>query len=153
MPEAATLTLRPIGHVESEFSKPASPEEMRKHRSRLVVRPELAAGLEGLAPGDRIVVLFYLHQSQGYSLRQHPHGDISRPPRGVFALRSPCRPNPIGITVVHIEAVEGNVLYVTGLDALDGSPLLDIKPYVPFFDALEEDQRSEVKESPDDLRR
>ena len=136
MREAEAITLTPIGHVESDFSGPASPEEMRQHHSRLVLRPEFAAGLEGLAAGDRIVVLFYFHRSEGYSLRQHPRGDISRPPRGLFALRSPRRPNPIGVTVARIEAVEGNVLQVSGLDALDGSPLLDIKPYVSFFDAI-----------------
>jgi len=138
---ATTIALTPIGHVESAFSESASLEEMRRHRSRLVVRPDLAAGLEGLAAGDRIVVLFYFHKAEGFSLRQHPRGDVSRPLRGVFALRSPRRPNPIGVTVVRIEAVEGNVLHVTGLDALDGTPLLDIKPYVPLFDALEESQR------------
>lgn len=130
-----TIVLAPIGRVESDFSESSSVEEMRQRPSRLVVRPEFAAGLEGLAAGDRIVVLFYFHQSEGYALRQHPRGDISRPKQGVFTLRSPRRPNRIGVTVAYIEAIEGNVLHVTGLDALDGTPLLDIKPYVSFFDA------------------
>ena len=140
MMEARVITLMPIGHVESGFSEATPPAEMRQRRSRLVVQPRFAAGLEGLEPGQYIVVLFYLHKSEGYALRQHPRGDTSRPMRGVFALRSPRRPNPIGLTVVRIEAVEGNVLHVSGLDALDGTPLLDIKPYVPVFDGVVEEQ-------------
>lgn len=142
----AAVALMPIGHVESDFSEPAPPEEMRLHPSRLVLRPEFAAGLEGLVAGSRIVVVFYFHRSEGYSLRQHPRGDVSRPPRGVFAIRSPHRPNPIGVTVARVEGVESNVLHVSGLDALDGSPLLDIKPYVPLFDGSEVGQRRWRKE-------
>ena len=119
-----TIVLAPIGRVESDFSESSSVEEMRQHASRLVVRPEFAAGLEGLAAGDRIVVLFYFHQSEGYALRQHPRGDISRPKQGVFTLRSPRRPNPIAVTTARVLRLEGHVLEVVGLDALDGSPVL-----------------------------
>lgn len=129
------ITLIPIGHVESCFAEPEPLEEMRRHPARLVLRPDLAEGLQGLAAGDWLVVLFYCHRVQGYELHQHPRGDASQPLRGVFALRSPYRPNPIGVTVARIEAVEGNVVQVSGLDAWDGSPLLDIKPYVSFFDS------------------
>ena len=93
-----------------------------------VLRPDLAEGLDGLVPGDSIVVLFYFHQSEGYLLRRHPRGDESRPVRGVFALRSQHRPNPIGVTVVEILSIKGNVLLVRGLDAFDGTPVLDLKP-------------------------
>lgn len=130
-----TITLTPIGHVESRFAEPVASEEMRRHPSRLVLRPDLAEGLDGLAAGDWLVVLFYFHRAQGYELRRYPRGDTSQPMRGVFALRSQYRPNPIGFTVARIEAVEGNVVHVSGLDALDGTPLLDIKPYVSFFDS------------------
>ncbi|MDH7486556.1 MAG: tRNA (N6-threonylcarbamoyladenosine(37)-N6)-methyltransferase TrmO [Anaerolineae bacterium] len=133
------ITLTPIGHVESRFTEPEPLEEMRRHPSRLVLRPDLAGGLDGLAVGDWLVVLFYCHRARGYELRQHPRGDATQPLRGVFALRSPYRPNPIGVTVARIEAVEGNVVQVSGLDALDGSPLLDIKPYVSFFDSDSEE--------------
>jgi tRNA-Thr(GGU) m(6)t(6)A37 methyltransferase TsaA len=140
MSEEPPITLTPIGHVESWFTETTASEEMREHTSRLVLRPDLAEGLDGLVPGDSIVVLFYFHQSEGYLLRRHPRGDASRPVRGVFALRSQHRPNPIGVTVARIEAVEENVVQVSGLDALDGTPLLDIKPYVDFFDTPEQDQ-------------
>ena len=74
------------------------------------------------------MVVFHFHRSRGYELLQHPRGDPSRPRRGVFALRSPRRPNPIGLTVVDLLAIEGNVLRVRGLDAFAGTPVLDLKP-------------------------
>jgi tRNA-Thr(GGU) m(6)t(6)A37 methyltransferase TsaA len=110
---------------------------MRRHTARLILRPDLVEGLDGLAVGDPIVVLFHFHRAEGYLLRCHPRGDVSRPVRGVFALRSQHRPNPIGATLARIVSIEGNVLQVVGLDALDGTPLLDIKPYVPSFDEPE----------------
>ncbi|MBN1178024.1 MAG: tRNA (N6-threonylcarbamoyladenosine(37)-N6)-methyltransferase TrmO [Anaerolineae bacterium] len=88
----------------------------------------------GLEPGDDIVVLFYFHRSDGRPLQVHPRGDLSRPLRGVFATRSPARPNPIGVTTVRIRRIEGNVIEVVGLDAIDGTPILDIKQYEEHFD-------------------
>jgi L-fuculose-phosphate aldolase len=87
----------------------------------------LLQGLTGLEAGQEIMVVFYFHRSQGYELLQHPRGDRSRPRRGVFALHSPSRPNPIGVTVAELIAVEKNVLRVRGLDALNGTPVLDLK--------------------------
>jgi L-fuculose-phosphate aldolase len=84
--------------------------------------------MEGLGPGQEILVVFWFHHSTHYDLRQHPKGDKTRAKRGVFSLRSPHRPNPIGITQVRITGIENNVLYVTDLDAFDGTPILDIKP-------------------------
>ncbi|HUW15126.1 MAG TPA: tRNA (N6-threonylcarbamoyladenosine(37)-N6)-methyltransferase TrmO [Anaerolineae bacterium] len=135
MSEGAAIMLSPIGHVESHFEESAPVEEMRQYPSRLVVRQDLVAGLDGLAEGDRVLVLYHFDRADGYLLRRHPRGDVSRPVRGVFALRSQYRPNPIGATVVRIESIEDNVLYVTGLDALNCTPLLDIKPYEEVFDA------------------
>jgi formylmethanofuran dehydrogenase subunit E len=74
------------------------------------------------------MVVFYFHRSRGFDLLQHPRGDKSRPRRGVFSLRSPRRPNPIGVTVVDLVAIDGNVLHVQGLDAINGTPVLDLKP-------------------------
>jgi tRNA-Thr(GGU) m(6)t(6)A37 methyltransferase TsaA len=122
------ITYRPIGLVENAFDQPAAPEQIRAHASRIVLDPALVAGLQGLEPGQQIVVVFHCHRSEGYELTQHPRGDQSRPRRGVFALRSPRRPNPIGITIVELTTMDGNVLQVQGLDALNGSPILDIKP-------------------------
>jgi len=134
MASVQPITMLPIGHVKSDFSTFAAVDEMRPHTSRLIIRPELVAGLEGLEAGRRIVVLFAFHQAEGYLIRRHPRDNPDNPIRGVFALRSQYRPNPIGATVAQIVSIVDNVLEVTGLDALDGSPLLDIKPYVQDFD-------------------
>jgi tRNA-Thr(GGU) m(6)t(6)A37 methyltransferase TsaA len=123
-----TIIYKAIGYVENDFNEPAVPEEIRSVESRIVLDPALREGLRGLEPGQRIMVIFHFHRSQGYDLCQHPRGDRSRPQRGVFALRSPRRPNPIGATVVDLVAIEGNVLRVRGLDAINGTPVLDLKP-------------------------
>jgi tRNA-Thr(GGU) m(6)t(6)A37 methyltransferase TsaA len=125
---AQALHLRAIGHVENEFDERVAPDEIRLAESRLVLDPSLIEGLQGLDVGQQIIVVFYFHRSEGYDLLQHPRGDQSRPKRGVFALRSPRRPNPIGVTVVELVGIDGNVLRVCGLDAINGSPILDLKP-------------------------
>ena len=127
-PSKEAIVYRAIGHVENAFDGPAAPERIRSVESRIVLDPALTEGLKGLGPGQRIMVVFYFHRSRGFDLLQHPQGDRSRPRRGVFALRSPRRPNPIGVTVVELVTVEGNVLRVRGLDAINGTPVLDLKP-------------------------
>ena len=117
-----------IGYVQNSFGRPAPPETIRAGQSRIILTPELSEGLMGLEPGQQVMVIFHFDRSEGYALRQHPRGDQSRPELGVFALRSPRRPNPIGVTVVELLAIEGSVLLVQGLDALDGTPVLDLKP-------------------------
>jgi tRNA-Thr(GGU) m(6)t(6)A37 methyltransferase TsaA len=101
---------------------------MRARESRILLRPEFVDGLRGLTPGERILIIFYFDRSEGWELLQHPRGDSDRSKRGVFALRSPHRPNAIGVTEVELLSVDGNLLRVHGLDALDGSPVLDLKP-------------------------
>ena len=126
--EESVIVYHAIGHVENDFNEPAPPPEIRAVESRIVLDPPLTEGLQGLGPGQRMMVVFYFHRSQGFDLLQHPQGDRSRPRRGVFALRSPRRPNPIGVTVVDLVAIDGNVLRVRGLDAINGTPVLDLKP-------------------------
>lgn len=126
--EQETVTCRAVGHVENDFDGPTAPGVLKSFESRIVLEPALTEGLTGLEPGQRIMVVFHLHRSQGFDLLQHPRGDRKRPRRGVFALRSPRRPNPIGITIVDLVAVEGSVLRVQGLDALNGTPVMDLKP-------------------------
>ena len=123
-----TLGLRSIGYVQNTFLEPAAPELIQAEESRLILEAALVDGLSGLEPGQQIMIIFYLHRSEGFELLQHPRGDVSQPKRGVFALRSPQRPNPIGVSVVELVRIEGNVLHVRGLDAIDGTPILDIKP-------------------------
>ena len=130
----ATITFTPIGWVESEFSGYAPSDEMRKRPSRIVLRPDMSAGLMGLEEERHILVLFNLHRATEYELRLHPGHNPENPIRGVFATRSQYRPNAIGATVAQIVSVEDNVINVTGLDAQDGSPVLDIKPHRAGFD-------------------
>lgn len=93
----------------------------------LEIFPQYQEGLDGIIPGQTIVVLFWLHKSTRDILKVYPRGDKSRGLRGVFATRSPVRPNPIAISELKVQAVHGNRLEVSGLDILDGTPILDIK--------------------------
>jgi tRNA-Thr(GGU) m(6)t(6)A37 methyltransferase TsaA len=122
------ISFKPIGRVVNPFSKPVDANHIRAVESQIIVDPSYSKGLLDLGKGDQIMVIYFFHQSKGFDLLQHPRGDKSRPRRGVFTLRSPRRPNPIGVTVAEIVALEGNVLRVRGLDAINGTPVLDLKP-------------------------
>ncbi|MBU4263452.1 MAG: tRNA (N6-threonylcarbamoyladenosine(37)-N6)-methyltransferase TrmO [Proteobacteria bacterium] len=93
----------------------------------LEIYPEYQEGLDGITPGQSIVVLFWLHRSSRDILKVYPRGDRSKGLRGVFATRSPVRPNPIAVSELQVLAVNGNRIEVSGLDILDGTPILDIK--------------------------
>ena len=132
--KSSAIHLSAIGYVENNFLAPGERNEFSALESRLVIDPSLIEGLQGLEPGQQLMVIFYFHHSDGYELLQHPRGDRARPKRGVFSIRSPRRPNPIGVTVVDLLGIEGNVLRVRGLDACNGTPLLDLKlceQYIP----------------------
>lgn len=134
-PDSQAITLRPIGHVErDEGDEGLRGKELRARPARIVLDPAVTDGLLGLEPGDDIVVLYYFHRAERDVLQVHPMGDLSRPLRGVFATRSPARPNPIAVTSARVQRIEGGVLRVVGLDALDGTPALDIKSYAETFD-------------------
>jgi tRNA-Thr(GGU) m(6)t(6)A37 methyltransferase TsaA len=122
------VVLRPIGYVENCFDEVTVPDQIRDAESLIVLDLAYVEGLQGLEAGQSIMVIFCFHRAQAYALHQHPRGDVSRPMQGVFALRSPRRPNPIGVTVVDLLAVNGNVLRVRGLDAINDTPVLDLKP-------------------------
>jgi len=124
----AISQIRPIGYVENMHDEPASSTILKATDSSIVLDPDLSAGLEGLYVGQRILVLFYFHKATDYEMRQHPRGDRSRPKKGVFTLRSPRRPNWIGATEVELIKIDRNILQVRGLDAINGTPVLDIKP-------------------------
>jgi tRNA-Thr(GGU) m(6)t(6)A37 methyltransferase TsaA len=120
-------TFRAIGYVRSRFTEWTEADVMRQEESELVLDPEFVEGLEGLQPGDILMVLYVLDRVEEPRLKVHPRGDPTKPMKGVFATRSQYRPNPIGLTGVRVLAIEGNVVRVRGLDALDGSPILDLK--------------------------
>ncbi len=123
-----------IGEVKNEFQKPDDPKRVRNSESILVLDEKFIPALAGLERFRYLIVVYHLDKAPGYIEMVHPMGDKSLPKRGVLATRSPCRPNPIGITVAEILEVKDNRIKVTGLDALDGSPILDIKPYEEHFD-------------------
>ncbi len=127
-PDAVDLT--PIGAVESSLTDPATAPRQGDEgapEARIVVEAAYREALDGLRPGDEIVVLTWLHRARRDVLRVHPRGDASRPEQGVFATRSAHRPNPIGLHRVEIVAIEGTTLRVRNLEAVDGTPVLDLK--------------------------
>ena len=113
-----------------------------KINSEIHLDPQLAGGLQGLDGYSHILVAFFLDRAQGFDpatqLLRKPRGREDMQAVGVFAQRTKYRPNPLGITAVQLLGIEGNVLKVRGLDALDGTPVLDIKPYMPPFDRMED---------------
>lgn len=122
--------LAPIGKVSSPLSDPAvAPKQGDEGAPEawITLDPELAAGLEGIAAGDEILVITWLDRARRDVLRVHPRGDASRPPQGVFATRSPDRPNPLGLHRVELAEIDGNRLRVRNLEAVDGTPVLDLK--------------------------
>ena len=126
--EGAPLTLSPIGYVRNGIKDTLPPDQIRAVPSRIILDSAFVDGLDGLQPGQQLMVIFQFHVSEGYELLQHPRHDLTRPARGVFALRTPRRPNPIGVTVVDLVEINDNTLHVHGLDAIDGTPVLDLKP-------------------------
>lgn len=128
------IVFSPIGYVHSHNTPDTPSGEVRESESEIVLDEKYRDGLMDLDKNDLITVIFYFHEADGYRLRLHPRGDESRPVTGVFNTRSQYRPNHIGITVVRLKSMQGNRLVVEGLDALDGTPVLDIKPHVLTFD-------------------
>lgn len=127
---------RPIGVIHTPFTEtkgmPIQPA-FSQARGQVELLPEYVEGLQDLEAFSYIILIYALHRSSGYALHVKPFlDDIVR---GLFATRHPCRPNPIGISTVRLLTCRGAVLEVEGIDVLDETPLLDIKPYVPDFDS------------------
>ena len=123
--------LRPIGFVESPLTElQAAPRQGDEGSPDcwLIFNPDVRPALDGLHPGDDIVVITWLHLADRTVLQVHPRSDTSRPMRGVFATRSQHRPNPLGVHVVTILGVDDLRMRVQGLEAVDGTPIVDIKP-------------------------
>ena len=141
LPELPEITLRPIGVVRNTVKRPM-PHGWEDVRSSVVLRPELAEALLGLDGYSHIWVLFWPHlvpeDVRGSKPTLHPMDDPANPLQGVLATRAQIRFNPILVSPVRLLKVDGNVLRVKGLDAVDGSPVLDVKPYIPYFDAIAE---------------
>ena len=130
------IQFRPIGVIHTPFTSlkgiPIQPAGASSVRGDVDVFPEFAEGLKDLDGFSHIMLLYHFHQAAQPKLIVTPFLDSQ--PRGVFATRAPVRPNNIGLSVVRLVSVEGHTLHVENVDILDGTPLLDIKPYVPEFD-------------------
>ena len=125
--------LRPIGHVESPLTDPADAPKQGGEgapEAWLVLEPHVLDALDGTRPGDRVIVLTWLHRARRDVLRVHPRDDARNPLRGVFSTRSADRPNPIGLHEVEVLAIEGGRVLVSPLEAVDGTPVLDLKPVI-----------------------
>jgi len=132
------LAFTPIGIVHSPHQHaadtPIQPVFAAGCRGRAEIFPEFAEGLRDLEGFSHIYLIYHLHQAPPAKLLVKPF--LQDVEHGVFATRSPARPNPIGLSIVKLERREGNILYLDGLDILDGTPLLDIKPYCARFDCI-----------------
>jgi tRNA-Thr(GGU) m(6)t(6)A37 methyltransferase TsaA len=129
----ADLSLTPIGHVESSLTDPADAPRQGSEgapEAWLVFDPRVLDALDGLEPGDRVIVLTWLDRARRDVLRVHPRDDASNPLRGVFGTRSADRPNPIGLHEVEVLAIDGERVRVRPLEAVDGTPILDLKPVI-----------------------
>jgi len=125
------LEMTPIGTVESPLTDPDSAPKQGDEGAPdawIVFEPAVLEALDGIRPGDEVIVLTWLDRARRDVLRVHPRGDVSRPLQGVFGTRSPHRPNPIGLHRVEIASIDGARVRVRNLEALDGTPIIDVKP-------------------------
>ena len=131
------IEFAPIGIVHSPFTEledmPIQPKGAAGIKGTVEVFESFTEGLKDLDGFSHIILLYHFHRSHGFNLTVVPFLDTE--PRGLFSTRAPKRPNPIGLSIVRLDKIEGGVLHIRNVDILDGTPLLDIKPYVPEFDA------------------
>ncbi|OQY58934.1 MAG: tRNA (N6-threonylcarbamoyladenosine(37)-N6)-methyltransferase TrmO [Desulfobacteraceae bacterium 4572_88] len=133
------ITFSPIGTIRSPFqdvrNMPIQPTGAKDTEGQVLVEADYAEGLDDLEGFSHIILLYHFHQSEGFHLKVTPFMDNE--PRGLFSTRAPRRPNGIGLSIVQLLKRDGRILHIRGVDVLDGTPLLDIKPYVPKFDSAE----------------
>lgn len=133
---------RSIGVIHSPFKEargtPIQPTGAEGVDGTIEVDPEYCAGLKDIGGFSHLILLYHFHLTEGYSLEVRPYLDTAT--HGVFSTRIPGRPNPIGLSVVRLVKVENCTLHIQDVDIIDGTPLLDIKPYVPAFDLRETEQ-------------
>jgi tRNA-Thr(GGU) m(6)t(6)A37 methyltransferase TsaA len=143
------IEYHPIGIIHSPFTKlsgmPIQPAGAAGVEGTVEVFPKYNDGLKDLEGFSHIIMLYHFHRSKGFKLHAVPFMDST--PRGIFATRAPKRPNPIGLSVIKLQKIQDNILYVENVDILDGTPLLDIKPYVPEFDEQTEARAGWLEEA------
>lgn len=134
------IVYKPIGIIYTPFKRregtPIQPKAGKGIKAKVEVFPEYVEGLKNLDKFSHIILVYHFHLSKGFKLHVVPYMDKEE--RGVFATRAPKRPNPIGISLVRLIKIKKNILYIKDIDIIDGTPLLDIKPYVPQFDEKED---------------
>jgi tRNA-Thr(GGU) m(6)t(6)A37 methyltransferase TsaA len=126
-----SFAITPIGTVESPLTDPASAPKQGDEgapEAWLAFAPEVVEALDGIHAGDEVLLLTWFHLARRDVLRVHPRSDVSRPEQGVFSTRSPDRPNPIGLHRVQIASIDGARVRVSNLEAVDGTPIVDVKP-------------------------
>jgi tRNA-Thr(GGU) m(6)t(6)A37 methyltransferase TsaA len=130
------IKYKPIGIIHTPFKNiegmPIQPSGAKEAKGIVELEPEYSDGLKDVEGFSHIILIYYFHLSKGYSLIVRPFLDNKL--HGIFATRAPRRPNQIGISIVRLIKVEGSKLYIENIDVVDGTPLLDIKPYIPKFD-------------------
>ncbi|KPK26406.1 MAG: tRNA-Thr(GGU) m(6)t(6)A37 methyltransferase TsaA [Desulfobacterales bacterium SG8_35_2] len=156
-----TIKLQPIGVIHSPFNTledmPIQPAAAQGVSGSIELLPEYIEGLDDLNGFSHIYLIYFFHLAQDYNLKVIPFLDTA--PRGLFATRAPRRPNPIGLSIVKINKITENIIEIENVDIIDGTPLLDIKPYVPEMDAPENckigwltEHRSIIKKQKSDKR-
>jgi tRNA-Thr(GGU) m(6)t(6)A37 methyltransferase TsaA len=128
------FALEPIGTIRSELAtREAAPKQGSEGGidACLEIHPSFSDGLEGIAVGSDVIVITWFHEASRNRLKVHPRGDKSRPITGVFSTRSPDRPNPLGLHRVTVREISGSRLRVGPIEAIDGTPVIDIKPVLP----------------------
>lgn len=133
------FSITPIGTIHTPFDDlagmPIQPSGAAQVQGTIVMDKEYEQGLSDLEGFSHIILLYHFHKSKGYNLMVKPFMDDQK--RGLFSTRAPKRPNPIGLSIVRLIKIEGRRLTIEGIDVLNGTPLIDIKPYVPGFDTKE----------------
>lgn len=130
------IDITPIGYIYTPFDDlkgmPVQPSDAVETKGTIVVEKKYQQGLTDLEGFSHIIVLYFFHKSKGYDMKVTPFLDDQQ--RGLFSTRAPKRPNPIGLSIVNLIKRQENTLFIKGIDVLNNTPLIDIKPYVPAFD-------------------
>lgn len=145
--------INPIGHIETPYQTiedmPIQPKGAPQVTGCIVVKEEYATGLKDLEGFSHLYLIYRFHAAKHSQLEVIPFMDTQK--RGVFSTRSPARPNHIGLSVVELAKVEGNRVYLNGIDVLNGTPILDIKPYIEKFDKVEQARSGWMTASSDEV--
>ena len=140
------ITFKPIGIIHSPFKEPVGmpiqPAGAKGIKGTIEIFEEFKEGLKDLDGFSHIVLIYNFHLSKSFKLLVHPYMEDKI--RGVFATRAPRRPNQVGMSIVRLEKVEDNILHISNVDIIDGTPLLDIKPFVPGFDCFDINKDSKI---------